>query len=123
LVGTEAILPSMSASGRFVAFVAITASHQGAKSTATTSSNSALNSGFRQVFVRDTCLGATNCTPSTTRISLQPDDSPATGAKPAGPAVSGSGQHVAVPEARNSTVFGRGIAVDDRVFLALTKGE
>jgi hypothetical protein len=122
-VGTEAILPSMSASGRFVAFVAITASHQRAKSTTTTSSNSTLNSGFRQIFVRDTCLGASNCTPSTTRISLQPGDSPATGAKPAGPAVSGSGEHVAVPEARNSTVFGRGIAVDDRVFLALTKGE
>jgi hypothetical protein len=52
LAGTEAILPSVSASGRFVTFVAVTPS-QGA------------NSRFRQVFVRDTCLAASNCTPTT----------------------------------------------------------
>jgi hypothetical protein len=122
LVGTEAILPSVSASGRFVAFVAITASHESAKSAAASkNSSTAVNSGLRQVFVRDTCTGVSDCTPATTRISLQPGDTPATGSKPAGPAVSGSGEHVAVPEAQNSTVFGRGITVDDRVFLALTK--
>jgi hypothetical protein len=54
LAGTEAILPSISASGRFVTFVAITPS-QGA------------NSRFRQVFVRDTCLATSNCTPATVR--------------------------------------------------------
>jgi hypothetical protein len=54
LAGTEAILPSISASGRFVAFVAVTPS-QGA------------NSRFRQVFVRDTCLATSNCMPTTVR--------------------------------------------------------
>jgi hypothetical protein len=104
-----------------VAFVAVTPSPAkpaaSAKSAAAATSG---NSGLRQVFVRDTCLAASNCTPTTTRISMQPGDSPATGAKPAGPALSGSGEHVAVPEAQNSTVFNRAVAVDDRVFLVLT---
>ena len=121
LLGTEAILPSVSGSGRFVAFVAVTPSHVGSKAaTSTQSAASSANSGFRQVFVRDTCLAASNCTPSTTRISLQPGDSTVTDTKPAGPALSGSGQHVAIPDASSSTIFGRAIAVDDRVFLALT---
>jgi hypothetical protein len=63
LVGTEAILPSVSASGRFVTFVAVTPSH-------------VTNSGFRQVFVRDTCLATINCTPATIPFSLQQNDSP-----------------------------------------------
>jgi hypothetical protein len=54
LAGTEAILPSISASGRFVTFVAVTPGQGG-------------NSRFRQVFVRDTCLAASNCTPTTVR--------------------------------------------------------
>jgi hypothetical protein len=121
LVGTEAILPSLSASGRFVAFVAVTPSHANNKSaTSTNSSAGTANSGFRQVFVRDTCLGASNCTPKTTRISLQPGDSPPSEGKPAGPALSGSGDHVAIPDAKSSTIFGRAVAIDDRVFLALT---
>jgi hypothetical protein len=122
LVGTEAILPSLSGSGRFVAFLAVTPSPAKSATSAKSAPAPAVstNSGLRQVFVRDTCLGASNCTPSTTRISLQPGDSPVTGAKPAGPALSGSGEHVAVPEASNSTVFNRAVAVDDRVFLVLT---
>jgi len=120
LVGTEAILPSVSASGRFVAFVAVTPSHASSKSATSTKSATGTNSGFRQVVVRDTCLAMNNCTPNTTRISLQPGDSPVTEGKPAGPALSGSGERVAVPDAKSSTIFGRGITVDDRVFLALT---
>jgi hypothetical protein len=121
LVGTEAILPSLSASGRFVAFVAVTPSHANNKSATSTNGSTVIaNSGFRQVFVRDTCLGVSNCTPKTTRISLQPGDSPATEGKPAGPALSGSGEHVAIPDAKSSTIFGRAVAIDDRVFLALT---
>jgi len=65
LVGTEAILPSVSASGRFVTFVAVTPSH-------------VTNSGFRQVFVRDTCVATINCTPTTIPFSLQQNDSPTT---------------------------------------------
>jgi hypothetical protein len=117
LTGTEAILPSISASGRLVAFVAVTPSH--AKPADANTQGSA-NSGLRQIFVRDTCLGAANCTPKTTRISLQPGDAPALDGKPAGPALSGGGGHVAIADARNLTVFGRAIPVDDYVFLTLT---
>jgi hypothetical protein len=119
LVGTESILPSVSASGRFVAFVAVTPSH--AKPSVRSKSNAATaNSGYRQVFVRDTCLGATNCTAKTTRISLQSGDVPATGDKPAGPALSSQAKHVALPGASASTLFTRGVLVDDQIFLALT---
>ena len=133
LVGTEGILPSVSATGRFIAFLAVTPSHAtsqsgstaAAKSAAATSSSSTSNSGFRQVFVRDTCIGAASCTPKTTRISLQPGEtssssSSSSEAKPAGPALSGSSARVAVPGAVTATVFTRSVAVDDRVFLALT---
>jgi WD40-like Beta Propeller Repeat len=54
LAGTEAILPSVSASGRFVTFVAVTPGE-------------ATSGGFRQTFVRDTCLATSNCTPTTVR--------------------------------------------------------
>ena len=128
LVGTESILPSVSASGRFVAFLAVTASHDAAsKSTphspqAQAKSNAdGTNSGYRQVFVRDTCLGASNnCTPKTTRISLQPGDTSINAAKPAGPALSGNSHQVAVPGANLATVFTRSVPVDDKVFLAIT---
>jgi len=130
LVGTEGILPSVSASGRFIAFLAVTPSRTAsqtnsaaaAKSAKPAVSTSTSNSGFRQVFVRDTCLGATSCTPKTTRISLQSGDisSSSSDAKPAGPALSGSSTRVAVPGAITATVFTRSVAVDDRVFLALT---
>ncbi len=119
LVGTESILPSVSASGRFVAFVAVTPSHAKSSAHARATAGSP-NSGFRQVFVRDTCLGAANCTAKTTRISLQPGDAPASGAKPAGAALSGHAKHVAVPGATTATLFTRGVVVDDQVLLALT---
>lgn len=122
LVGTESILPSVSASGRFVAFLAVTPSHSAGQAKAQNSAHAGtgLNSGYRQVFVRDTCFGAANCTPSTTRISLQPGDASSTDEKPAGPAISGAAKHIALAGARNSTLFTRSVAVDDGVFLALT---
>jgi hypothetical protein len=121
LVGTESILPSISSSGRFVAFVAVTPAH-GAKGTAATEANSAsaaeTNSGYRQLFVRDTCFGASNCTPGTKRISLQPGDGSSEG-KPSGPALSGNAKQVAAAGAATSTLFMHAIWVDDRVFLAM----
>jgi hypothetical protein len=125
LLGTEGILPSLSASGRFVAFLAVTPSQATPASAATSkSAASASNSGYRQVFVRDTCLGATNCTPKTTRISLQPGDGSGTGiTKPAGPAISGNADHVALAGGTTATLFMRSVAVDDGVFLALTKSQ
>ena len=121
LVGTESILPSVSSSGRFVAFLAITPSHVSSKNSAETKTTAgATNSGYRQVFIRDTCLGASNCTPKTTRISLQPGDGAGSGAKPAGPALSGNANHIAIAGGNAATLFKRSIAVDDRVFLAMT---
>ena len=120
LVGAESILPSVSASGRFVAFLAIAPSHS--SKTASPQSNtpaSGSNSGYRQVFIRDTCLGATNCTPKTTRISLQPGDGTASVARAAGPILSGKAGHVAIAGANAAILFTRSIAVDDRIFLAI----
>jgi hypothetical protein len=147
LVGAESILPSISSSGRFVAFLAVTPSHAPdhpsaeAKSPATTPNN-----GLRQVFVRDTCLGfrpraflfgtemrlrlfagapegATSCTPKTTRISLQPGDGTGSDTAPAGPALSGGAKHVAMTGAKASTLFTRSVPVDDSVFLAITSDQ
>jgi len=124
LVGAESILPSVSSSGRFVAFLAITPSHAANDPSAgAKSSPGATNSGFRQVFVRDTCLGAANCTPETTRVSLQPGDEIGTGAPSAGPALSGKASHVALAGARAATLFTRSVPVDDSVFLAITDGQ
>ncbi|HEY2120537.1 MAG TPA: IPT/TIG domain-containing protein [Candidatus Acidoferrum sp.] len=125
LNGTEAILPSISSSGRFVAFVAITpdpntklAATESAAQGSTSSSTSP-NSGLRQVFLRDTCFNAPNCTPKTTRISLQPGDAPANSTKPAGPALSGLAKQIALANEKSATVFTHTVPVDDSVFLAL----
>ena len=123
LVGTESILPSISASGRFVAFLAVAPTHSTAESVSKTGT-SATNSGYRQVFVRDTCLGSSDCTPKTMRISLQPGDGSGTGTtKPAGPAISGSAGHVALAGGSLATFFTHSVAVDDGVFLAITKNQ
>jgi hypothetical protein len=119
LNGTEAILPSVSFSGRFVAFIAVTPSN--ATKTTTGAVQSSPNSGMRQVFVRDTCLGAANCMPKTTRISMVPGDAPENGSKPAGPAISGLAKELALTDQKSATVFTPTVAVDDRVFLAQPK--
>jgi len=125
LVGTEGVLPSVSASGRFVAFVAVMRSKSAnSSSAATPGSSSSTSSGYQQIFVRDTCLRAANCTPKTSRISLQPgeDSSPAAGTAPAGPAVSGDAKKIAVNGGGTSVLFTRAVAVDDRVFVAALQG-
>ncbi|HXL20975.1 MAG TPA: IPT/TIG domain-containing protein [Candidatus Dormibacteraeota bacterium] len=125
LNGSEGILPSVSSSGRFVAFLAVTQSHtanpSSGPSAAQAKSAGSANSGFRQVFVRDTCLGAANCTPKTTRISLLPGDGSDAAGKPAGPAISGDAKHVASSGAAAATLFTHSVAVDDQVFLAAIK--
>jgi hypothetical protein len=125
LVGMESILPSVSSSGRFVAFLAVTPSPSAqAPAAASKSTTSANNSGYRQVFVRDTCLGTANCTPKTTRISLQPGDGSGTGtSKRAGPAISGGASHVGLAGSSTATLFTHSVAVDDDIFLALTKNQ
>jgi hypothetical protein len=124
LEGTESILPSVSASGRFIAFVAVMRSKSSGASTSqnnTSQENTSSNSGFRQVFVRDTCLGASTCTAKTTRISLQPGDgteSAPAAATPAGPALSGDAKKIALTGGGTSVLFMRSVSVDDRVFVA-----
>jgi hypothetical protein len=119
LVGSEAILPSISSSGRFVAFLAVTESRSHGSGNNPRGGGNVANSGLRQVFVRDTCLGAANCTPKTTRISLMPGDAPANSPKPAGPALSGLAKQMALAEGKNATVFTPTVPIDDRVFLAI----
>ena len=124
LTGTEAILPSISSSGRFVAFVAVTPSHDSQSSAAKPQAAPATatpNSGLRQVFLRDTCLNTPNCAPKTTRISMQPGDAPADSSKPAAPALSGLAKQIALADGKTSTPLTPTIPIDDRVFLALPK--
>ena len=127
LLGTESILPSVSSSGRFVAFLAVTPSQSADASSATAPAGSlsdSPNSGVRQVFVRDTCLGVSNCTPKTTRISLQPGDGSGTvSPKSAGPAITGNADHVALAGGKTATLLTHSVAVNDDVFLALTKNQ
>jgi hypothetical protein len=122
LNGTESILPSISTSGRYVAFVAVTASANASRVAGPAANVAAApNSGLRQVFVRDTCLGASDCTPKTTRISLAPGDAPGAGAKPAGPAISGQAKQIALTDGKSATMLTPTVKVDDNVFVAVPK--
>ena len=115
LSGNDNLLPSLSSSGRFVAFLSVTSSKYASKS-------GTPNSGYRQIFVRDTCFGATtSCTPKTTRLSVMPGDTTSLQSKPAGPKISSSAQAVGVSSATTPMLLTRSIPVDDRVFLALTQ--
>jgi WD40-like Beta Propeller Repeat len=135
LSGLESILPSVSASGRFVAFVAVARSKAAASSSAASSTSAtngaasaaaanSANSGYRQIFVRDTCLGVASpgCAAKTSRISIQPgdgaDSAPAAGATPAGPALSGDAKKIALTGSGTAVLFTQAVAVDDRVFVA-----
>jgi hypothetical protein len=117
LSASDNLLPSISASGRFVAFLSV-------KSATIKASAGQANNGVRQVFVRDTCIGAASgCTPKTTRISTQPGDANSVPGKIAGPAVSGTGSAVGIADNHSATLFTRSVAVDDKVFLAITKNQ
>jgi hypothetical protein len=128
LSGLESILPSVSASGRFVAFVAVARSKAVASSSTSVANGtggaaaSSGNSGYRQIFVRDTCLGVASCAAKTSRISIQPGDgsdaAPAAGATPAGPALSGDAKKIALTGSGTAVLFTQAVAVDDRVFVA-----
>jgi len=114
LAGNDNLLPSVSSSGRFVAFLSVTPSKY-------PSPSGTSNSGMRQIFVRDTCFGATgSCTPKTTRLSVMPGDTTSLQSKPAGPAISSSAQAVGVSSVATPTWLTRSVPIDDRVFLALT---
>lgn len=117
LSATDNLLPSISSSGRFIAFLSV-------KSSTTKTTTGQINNGVRQVFVRDTCIGAASgCSPKTTRISAQPGDANTVGGKPAGPAVSGTGAAIGIVDNHSATLFTRSVTIDDRVFLAITKNQ
>jgi hypothetical protein len=121
LNGTESIFPSISSSGRYIVFLAVTPSQEAAGGKLPASAAASPNSGLRQVFLRDTCLGATNCTPKTMRICLSPGDTPANSNKPVGPALSGLAKQIALADRKSATVFTPTVAVDDQLFLAATQ--
>jgi Tol biopolymer transport system component len=119
LSGTEAILPSLSTSGRFVAFLAVASNDAASAATSQANIIAAQSGALRQVFVRDTCLGAANCTPATTRISLQSGDPAADSAKPAGPTIAGLGKQIALVASKSATVYTPTVSVDESVVLAV----
>jgi hypothetical protein len=102
-----------------VAFLAVTQSHAPQQAGVAPGTK---DSGYRQVFVRDTCVGASDCTPSTSRISMQPGDGTSTAAKLLGPAMGANGKSVGLA-GQAATLFTRSVAVDDRVFLAITNSD
>lgn len=66
--GDSLVLPSISATGRYIAF----------QSNATNLVAGTTSNQYQQIYERDTCIGApSGCTPSTTLISAAPDGSPA----------------------------------------------
>src|SRR5262249_27238995 len=110
LAGNDNLLPSVSSSGRFVAFLSVTPSKY-------PSASGTPNSGIRQIFVRDTCFAATgSCTPKTTRLSVMPGDTTSFESKPAGPVISSSAQAVGVSSVAAPTLLTRSVPIDDRVF-------
>jgi hypothetical protein len=88
--------PSISADGRFVAFVSDA-----------TNLTAGDNNGFADVFLRDTCIGApSGCTPATTLVSVASDGGSANGAS-AYASISADGRFVAFDsEATNLMLAG-----------------
>ena len=81
--------PAMSADGRYVAFYS-------------EATNLVASGASGNIFVRDTCIGATNCTPHTIAVDLAPDGSAPNYPSGAFLAISENGRYVAfVSYARN----------------------
>jgi len=101
-------LPSISASGRFIAF--------------NSDSNNLVSgdtNGFTDVFVRDTCIGAPNsCSPSTVRVSVAADGTQGN-FNSSIPVISSDGHFVVFGSGASNLVPGDGNGSTD-VFLANT---
>ena len=88
--------PAMSANGRFVAFESRADNLVSADTNAT-----------RDIFLRDTCAGASTCSPSTIRVSVASDGSQGTGPnafESYEPAISADGRFVAFTSAATNLV-------------------
>ena len=84
--------PSISADGRYVAFAS------SANNLVVSDTND-----FADIFVRDTCVGASNCNPTTIRVSLAHDDSEAN-ADSTGCTISADGNYVSYTSAATNIV-------------------
>lgn len=96
--------PSISPDGRFVAFASA------ANNLVPGDTN-----GLPDVFLRDTCIGAVACTPSTIRISVASDGTQASGGSGT-PSVSATGRFVVFPSPTTNLVAGDTNSATD-VFL------
>jgi hypothetical protein len=100
----DSISPSISADGRYVAFL----------SSAMNLVDSDTN-GVTDVFVRDTCAGApSGCTPSTQRVSVATDGTQANGASTSA-TISATGRYVTFESA--ATNLGSASSSASRIFL------
>ena len=96
--GGSSFLPSISADGRHVAFTSA------ASNLVTGDTNAAWDT-----FVRDTCIGATGCTPSTTRVSVATDGTESnsgSGADFSSTSISADGRFVAYRSSASNLVAG-----------------
>jgi len=87
--------PSMSGSGRFVAFT----------STAT-NLVAAATSGAREVYLRDTCIGTLNCTSQTTLVSVASDGMSAANGDSFQSSVSPDGRYIAFTSVATNLITG-----------------
>jgi len=86
--------PAISADGRFIAFTS-----------AATNLASGDTNGTSDIFLRDTCFGATNCTPSTVRVSVANDGTQGNG-NSTDPAINGNGRFISFLSAASNLVPG-----------------
>jgi Tol biopolymer transport system component len=103
--------PAMSADGRYVAFYS-------------QARNLVAKGASGNIFVRDTCLGAINCTPQTTAVDLARDGSAPNGMAGEHLAMSSDGRYVAFVSSASNLVSGMkseassgGMPADSRVFV------
>ncbi len=106
--GNSLVGPSINSDGRYVAF-----------QSAATNLVSGPASGYQDIYLRDTCLGASappNCTPSTIRISVTYDGSPTNGHS-RDSSVSGDGRFVAFDSQATDILPNTSICSNICVFL------
>ncbi len=102
-IGGDSLIASISADGRFVAFYSYA-----------TNLVAVDTNGIRDIFVHDTCIGATGCTPSTIRVSVNSTGAEAIGVTGSGsPSISADGRFVAFESDAINLVAGDTNAVFD----------
>lgn len=93
----QSVSPAISADGRFVAFYS-------------TATNLVADGPSGNIFVRDTCVGATDCTPQTTAVDLAADGGPPDSGADTNVAISGDGRFVAFASSATNLLSGGAMA-------------